>query len=487
MDYVNALKELTDDNRSIIEWSEPIGFDDYKLAEFNTAIFPEWLGRFVEGVAETTQTPKDASGIAAISILSTILARKYEVKIVGDWVETLNTYTVMALGSANRKSSVLKSFIKPVMEFEREQTELLRSAAAKQQQWLQAKQKRIEKLEKDFARSNDPQVMDEIFTVREEIETAPKITVPVFIAADATPEKLADLMASNNEKISILSAEGAEVFQMMAGRYAKSSNLDIYLKGHSADNVSIDRVGRDPIKLYNPTLTIGLFVQPSVVKEIPSTFQDRGLTQRFLYSFPLSKVGYREIEPNGMSENDKMNFYVHINKLLQLGGGTPTQLSLDKEAKGYEVHMRTEIEEMLREDDLPESFRGWIGKLAGQIIRIAGLLHVAEHVNSEIPSELGINTLKKADELRSYFIQHAKKAHGVMGVSKTDVNAKYLLKKIKEQNKKTVDYRTVQLLTNKRFRRSEELKQTLQNLEIRGFIQMDKKGKKVIFHVHPDL
>ncbi|WP_200416558.1 hypothetical protein [Virgibacillus salexigens] len=30
-----------------------------------------------------------------------------------------------------------------------------------------------------------------------------------------------------------------------------------------------------------PTLTIGLFVQPSVIKELPNTFQDRGLTQRF--------------------------------------------------------------------------------------------------------------------------------------------------------------------------------------------------------------
>ncbi|RNA66208.1 YfjI family protein [Alteribacter keqinensis] len=487
MNYVNALKELADDNGSLIEWGEPIGFDDYKLPEFNTAIFPEWLGNFVEGVAESTQTPKDASGIAAISILSTILARKYEVKIVDGWIETLNTYTVMALGSANRKSSVLKSFIQPVMEYEREQTQLLKSEVAKQQQWFQAKQKRIEKLEKDYARSNDPQIMDEIFSVREEIETAPIVTLPSFITADSTPEKLADLMAKNNEKISILSAEGAEVFQMMAGRYAKSSNLDIYLKGHSADNVSIDRIGREPIKLHDPTLTIGLFVQPSVVKEIPSTFQDRGLTQRFLYSFPVSKVGYREIEPKGMLETDKTNFDIHINKLLQLGGNTPVHLTLDKEAKSYEVHMRTEIEKMLREDELPEGFKGWIGKLAGQIIRVAGLLHVAEHVGGAIPPDLRIDTLKRADALRGYFIQHAKKAHGVMGVSESDADARYLLKKIKEQNRQVVDYRTIQVLTNKRFKKSDEFKHTLQNLERRGFIQLAKKGKKTIIHVHPDL
>ncbi len=37
-------------------------------------------------------------------------------------------------------------------------------------------------------------------------------------------------------------------------------------------------------------------------------------------------------------------------------------------------YLRTEIEDMLRDEDLPDGFQGWMGKLAGQIIRIAGLL-----------------------------------------------------------------------------------------------------------------
>ncbi|WP_164214455.1 YfjI family protein [Virgibacillus sp. YIM 98842] len=489
---MNAVQELAEEQNKKAppqEWDEPIGFDEDKLPNFDSGIFPAWIKDYVDSVAESTQTPKDAAGIAAISILSTILSRKFEVNVIGDWVETLNTYSVMALGSANRKSSVFKNFIGPVMEYEQEQAETLSIEVAKQQDWLRAKQRRIEKLEKDFAKDNDKKILEEIYSVREEIEAEEIMYIPSFITADATPEKIADLMAKNNEKIAVLSAEGAEAFQMMAGRYTKdkASNIDIYLKGHSADNVSIDRMGRESIKLHNPTLTIGLFVQPSVIKDIPDTFQERGLTQRFLYSFPRSKVGYREIEPKQVDPFVKEVFHNNMNKLLRIEAETPRQLTFDEEASRYEVYLRTEIEEMLKDEDLPDSFQGWIGKLAGQIIRIAGLLHVAEYVGKEIPSEINTDTLQRANVLREYFIQHAMKAHGVMGVNEDEETAKYLLNVIQRQQSETVEYRAIQELTNRKFKTSQDFKETLFQLEDRGFIKMDKVGRKTVYHVHPKI
>jgi len=488
-------------------WEDPIGFDDYKLPKFDTSIFPTWLRDYVEGVSESTQTPRDASGIAAISILSTILSRKYEVKVVGDWVETLNTYTVMALASANRKSSVSKSFIQPIMDYEKEQVELLRTEVAKQKDWLRAKEKRIEKLEKDYAKDNDQKVLNEIYTVREEIEAEEIITIPSFITADATPEKIADLMAKNNEKIAILSAEGAEAFQMMAGRYSndKASNIDIYLKGHSADNVSIDRMGRESIKLHNPTLTVGLFVQPSIIRDLPDNFQDRGLTQRFLYSFPTSKVGYREIEPNQMDRSVKDEFLTNMDKLLRIkisppspmatdeesfqltACNEPIQLTFDEEAGRYEVYLRTQIEDMLKDGDITDGFQGWLGKLSGQIIRIAGLLHVAEYVGREIPSEINVETLEKANVLREYFIQHAKKAHGVMGVNENDEDAKYILKKITEkcQDEEVIDHQKIWQTTKRKLKEVQNLDIGLANLEERNFIRNEVQGRKKIIYINP--
>ena len=150
---MNPVEQLAEEQHKMAssqDWGEPIRFDSYNLPGFDTSIFPKWLQDYVDGVAEATQTPKDAASIVAISILSTILARKFEVNVMGDWVETLNTYTVMALGSANRKSSVFKSFIHPIMEYEKTEAEALSIEVKKQQDWIRAKEKRIEKLERDY-------------------------------------------------------------------------------------------------------------------------------------------------------------------------------------------------------------------------------------------------------------------------------------------------------------------------------------------------
>lgn len=63
-------------------------------------------------------------------------------------------------------------------------------------------------------------------------------------------------------------------------------------------------------------LTIGLFVQPEVVRDVPPTFKERGLMQRFLYSFPLSLVGHRK----RLGHSDiqmTMNIYTHVTDTLK--------------------------------------------------------------------------------------------------------------------------------------------------------------------------
>ncbi|WP_200416572.1 hypothetical protein [Virgibacillus salexigens] len=52
-----------------------------------------------------------------------------------------------------------------------------------------------------------------------------------------------------------------------------------------------------------------------------------------------------------------------------------------------------------------------------------GFFNITEHINGEIPSEFNADTLGRANALREYFIQHAKKAHGVMGVNEDDEDA----------------------------------------------------------------
>jgi Protein of unknown function (DUF3987) len=91
------------------------------------------------------------------------------------------------------------------------------------------------------------------------------------------------------------SAEGG-VFDIIGGRYnGNVPNLDVWLKGHSGDPIRIDRKGRPPEYIPRPALTLGLMMQPDVLKSIAAqkTFRGRGLLARFMYAMPVSKVGRR--------------------------------------------------------------------------------------------------------------------------------------------------------------------------------------------------
>lgn len=140
------------------------------------------------------------------------------------------------------------------------------------------------------------------------------LTLPRFIVEDVTPEKLVDLMSENSEKIGLLSAEGGGVFNIMAGRYSSDgkANIEIFLKGFSGDYCAVDRIGREGKVLNEPALTIGLFLQPYVVKDLPVSFQERGLMPRFLYSFPQSFVGYRKVRTQPIQQAVKKLYLLNM-------------------------------------------------------------------------------------------------------------------------------------------------------------------------------
>lgn len=495
---VKEAKRAECNEEQQIDWDEPIVFDDYNLPLFPVHIFPRWLRNYVEGVAESTQTPLDAPGIAAISVLSTALTKRFCVRLTGEWSESLNTYTILALPPGNRKSSVFKALQEPIMHYEKEERERLEIEVSEQKAKLKAKQKRLEKLEKEYVKEGNQTILNEICALTNEIEKQKILSLPRFITEDVTPEKLADLMAENNEKMALLSAEGGGIFSIMAGRYSSNgkANIEIFLKGFSGDYCAVDRIGREAKILNEPALTIGLFVQPHVVQDVPKSFQERGLMPRFLYSFPRSLVGRRKITPQVIEEDVRNQYFLNVKKLLSMEAMEVVQLTLHDNAKQAEEALRGQIEKMFLEGGELEEMKEWGSKLAGQIIRVAGLLHVAEHVQTlsmdvpnieGIPKQIHVETVIRAQQLASYFIEHAKAAYGCMGADKGTQDAKYLLEVIKRQEEPVIEYRKIQDLTRRRFAKAIDLKKTLLELEERGFIHQKKDGRKGVVEVNPYL
>src|SRR5690606_30509812 len=112
--------------------------------------------------------------------------------------------------------------------------------------------------------------------------------------------RLADLLAGNRA-VAQLSPEGGEVFETMArytGTGTGAGNMDTVLKAWRGDHLRVDRKSGTQIAIDDPTLTIACAAQPQVLETLrdpDGAREGRGLTGRFLYVVPTSRVGFREL------------------------------------------------------------------------------------------------------------------------------------------------------------------------------------------------
>src|SRR4051794_22557288 len=112
---------------------------------------------------------------------------------------------------------------------------------------------------------------------------------------------------------------GQGIFGIIAGRYSDGHpNLDIFLKGHTGESYQVDRQGRDPVRIPAAHLTLGLAVQPDVIRSLAYTreLRGRGLLARFAYSLPTSLVGWRDLNPPAVPAAVRARYFIAVARLL---------------------------------------------------------------------------------------------------------------------------------------------------------------------------
>lgn len=490
--YYQRVDRKSSENTSGISeassWELPVTLNDKRLPNFPVGVFPEWLEDFIQAVSIESQTPIDAPAFATLATISAVVNKKFEIHIRGDWKEYVNLYLTLALDSGNRKSAVFNQTTKEIYNYQSDKRKELSSIVATEKEEIKAKEKRLDKLQSNFAKTPDHQIMKSIKELSKEIhkDKAERTVVPKFTASDATPEKLAMIMAEQEEKIALLSAEGAEVFEMIAGRYGDKPNQDIYLKSFSSEPFDVERVSREPIHLEAPSMVIGLFVQSSVIQNIPDDFTNRGLTQRFLYSFPESLLGYRDVNPALVPKEIKEIYMQNIRRLLEYSNTEPKRLRLSADALTYLIEEQIWVEKKLQDKNINEGMVGWLSKLVGTLIRISGIIHILERIEKieSIDLEIEERSLRRAFKLKEYLIAHAEKGFGIMGVAEKEEDLDYLLQAIKYQCRKEgsreVTYRDVYESVKGRFKTARVYKEKLSELEELYWIKQYKRGKSFI-------
>lgn len=467
-------------------WTPPTPFQTLQLPPFPVDALPNWLGEYVAAEATATQTPADLAGGVALSVCGSASARRVEVSVKSGWVEPANVYTVAVQPPGTRKSSVFSHLVRPIEEFEQREAVRMAPLIKEAQARRAIAEERLKKARRDAAKATlleRKELEDE--AVRAALE-ASEIEVPVvprLIADDCTPERLATLLRDHGGRIALMSAEG-DVFDLMSGRYSSNgeSSLGVYLKGHAGDTLRVDRVTRGSEHVPKPALSIGLTIQPFVLQGLVNRpgFKGRGLLGRFLYALPKNLLGQRDVDPLPVPQQIQDRYDRNVRSLLALrpaldenGREQPHTLRLDSKAWERLKEFLEWLEPQLGEHAELGTLTDWAGKLGGAVARLAGILHIAEHVHEGEPWQLPIegDTLDRAIRLGEYYLAHARAAFAEMGADPEVEAARYVIGWITRKRIDRFSKRDAFEGTKGRFRRVKELEPVLDLLVEHGHIR----------------
>ena len=332
---------------------------------------------------------------------------------------------------------------------------------------------------------------EEIAKKKAELDETPCNCFKRVCVDDVTPEALVGLLQDNKSML-MISAE-AGVFKNFGGRYSNGiANLDLILKCWNGESYQKDRCNAPPIYLKRPYLSISLCGQPYILGELfeNRSFHSSGLVARFLYNFPVSKVGKRKCDTmtvdKKITESYKTLVYSALNYKYNRQTDEEIFLHFTPDAKTeFARYYDTAIEPKLLIDFA--ECQDWGGKYHGLILRLCGLLHCIKCSQDNVPPEsreVELLTLGQAIDIADYYKQQARYAYGIMGTDSVTDDAEYILNKLKANGYEKVNRRELLRMCRK-FGKAEQMSEPLRLLTDNGYIRQIKDNSGVAYEINP--
>lgn len=438
-------------------WEEPIPLDRLgKLPPFPVEVLPGWAGTFVSALATSTATPPDLTGMLVLGVLAACAGGRVWLDVRPDWNEALVLWVVVALPSGENKSAPFRRVTAPLADFEAEQVKAAWPGI------IEARARR-EVADKAAAQAvaiaGNPKNADRAKAEDKAVQLAQEaadLVVPAeprVLVDDITPERLGSLLDEAGGRLALFSDEGG-VFGAMAGRYetkkgaGPTAGQDVWLKAHDAIRLRVDRQGRPPNFVDRPCLTIGIAVQPDVMRGLIAVpgFKGRGVLGRLNYALPTSLLGNRDMTPTPVPPAVNDAYRTEVLALARTLAALPSagaRLSVSEAALAELTAYRRTIEPRLRTNGDLRSMSEWVGKLHGKVARTAALLHLAEHLRDGWDRPVSADTMRRAITVGEYLLPHAQAAHDLMGADDDLDRARFLLGWLAEWGRPTVTRRDV--------------------------------------------
>ncbi len=467
------------------DWTQPVPLFDHDLPAFPLEALPDWLASFIDDVATFTQTPVDLAALLALGVFGMGAAKKARITIKEGYSEPLNLFVVVSLAPGNRKSQVMSILMNPVYAHERAAQAAAKAEIGLAEMERELVEGRLKQAQKAAIKADGEEraaAEEQARALLGQLNETASPALPRYTSDDITAEKLASLLAAQDGRIGVVSAEGGP-FEVMAGRYSSNggTNFEIYLKGHAGDPLRVDRVNREFEAVDSPALSVVLAVQPNVIRSIASnsTFKGRGLLARFLYALPTSPLGSRDVNPPPIAAARAEEYTNRLTRLLDVplqreeGEVVEREIVLDPEASSEWLGFSAWLEPQLSPNGELGNMTDWAGKLAGAVARIAGILHMIDPTSGAEPWARPVTgpTMRRAIAIGKYLIPHAQAGYAEMGADGSLDDARYVWTWVARHELQSFVARDAFNDLRGRFKKMDHLRAALEILQDHGFVR----------------
>lgn len=395
-------------------WPEPKGLPAADpLPTWPTGVLPAWMDDQIANVAASVQCSVDLPAMFGLGAIAVAALGHVDVEARPGRREPTALYLAAIAGVSEGKSPAHEIMLGPVTEHEDMLIEAANSDAAMDETERQALEDQIKTLDARINRGDEtdiPAAKLAAAQARAELKNRPAPASGRRITGDATPERLATLMATTNEAMSIVSDEAGVLNIDRYGDKRRGSNIDLYLNGWNGGRVIVDRQNGQSVRLKRPLINFVVGAQPEAWDRIMADqeLRDRGIGARFMACRPPIMADTRDddLDRDVWDHHVDDTYRARMGELCRRLGawGNPATVRLSPEARlAWTAWARGVTARTRPGGDLDHEI-GWVSKLKSSTLRVAALLHLADDGAHDAP--VTADTIARAVRLGDYWVAH---------------------------------------------------------------------------------
>jgi len=291
------------------------------------------------------------------------------------------------------------------------------------------------------------------------------------VVADATSEALAQILHENPRGLLLCRDELTGWVQSLdAYRAGKGGDRQFFLSAWSSAPFSVDRKGKDSLRITRPFLAITGALQPDTVRSLlHDDRRDDGFVDRLLISYPNARPPQQWSEAV-VSETTHVAVAAVFEYLYGLSAEIegPVLVSMDESAKQCWIEWFEDHQAEI--GAVEENVRGVWAKAPRQAARLVLICHLIRLAAEETTEsdKIDEHSMICGLTLIEYFKSHARRVAGLLGEGKEDRSVRRLVEYLNRKGNPGVSPRDILSAKITGIRRSGEVQGILDALAASG-------------------